>query len=86
VNIDVASVVEREEQVLHSLVASDDLDELVRRYPVRETAALGDVAHRLGFQGRETYEAAVRKLLRDDREALSHARTLFGSLSSDLGS
>jgi len=38
----------------------------------------------LGFQGREQYEGAARKLLIEDNEALKFVRSLFGRLASDI--
>ena len=51
---------------------------------IRETPALARIAVKLGFQGCEQYEGAVRKLLMDDKEALTFVRSLFGTLESDI--
>ena len=83
--VDVAAVVVLERDRLQNAVNAGDLMEIIAKYPVRETPALAKIALGLGFQDREQYEGAVRKLLIDDNEALSFVRTLFGSLASDIG-
>ena len=61
-----------------------NLSAIIAQYPVRETAALAEIAGKLGFQNREQYEGAVRKLLMDDKEALTFVKTLFGTLEADI--
>ena len=82
--IDVGAVVASERTRLEGYLASDDLLSILIRYPVRETPALPIIANRLGFQNRAQYEAAVRKLLMDDAQALEFVKTLFGSLPTDI--
>jgi hypothetical protein len=60
------------------------LAEIISRYPADETPALDKIAKELGFQNREQYEGAVRKLLMDDNEALTFVKSLFGTLASDI--
>lgn len=61
-----------------------NLEEIISRYPIRETPALDKIAKELGFQSREQYEGAVQKLLMDDNEALTFVRSLFGTLEADI--
>jgi hypothetical protein len=82
--IDVATVVQNEHARLEDALDSKDLVKIISRYPVRETPALDQIAKALGFQNRGQYEGAVRKLLIDDQQALDFARSLCGSLASDL--
>lgn len=84
VSIDVSSAVAEERQRLQKAVDACDLATILAMYPVRETPALIELATKLGFQTRNQYEAAVRKLLMDDVDALSFLRSLFGALNSDL--
>jgi hypothetical protein len=51
---------------------------------VRETPALDTIARKLGFQDRDQYEGAVRKLLMDEADALTFVRSLFGTLARDI--
>ncbi len=69
---------------LQALIAAADTSAIISRYPVRETPALDRVATTLGFQGRTQYEAAVRKLLMDDKDTLQTAMSLFGTLGNDI--
>ncbi|WP_082656347.1 AAA family ATPase [Bradyrhizobium valentinum] len=86
ISIDTSAAVAAEAARFDSLLASSNLEELIRRYPVRETAALSNIAKQLGFQSRSQYESAVRKLLIDDADALAFVRGLFGELPRDLDS
>jgi hypothetical protein len=84
VELDVASAVRDEETTMQNWLDGGDLDALIRRYPLRETPALAEIANRLGFRNREMYLGAVRKMLRDDPQALTYARSLFGTLEFDM--
>jgi ABC-type cobalamin/Fe3+-siderophores transport system ATPase subunit len=86
VTIDVASIVQSECARLRSAIHHANLTAIISHYPVRETGALEKIAKELGFQNRVQYEGAIRKLLMDDQQALNFARSLFGSLASDLES
>jgi len=85
-SVDVPAVVAVELSRFDGLLASGDLAALVRRYPVRETSVLADIATRLGFKSRAKYEAAVRKLLMDDADTLALVRSFFGDLTQELSS
>ncbi len=85
ISIDVASAVRVERERLQNALDIGNLAEIISQYPVRETPALDKIAKELGFQNREQYEGAVRKLLMDDDEALTFVKSLFGTLKSDIG-
>lgn len=84
ISINVAAVVGAESTRLQQSIDAGNLSEILARYSVRETPALTAIANRLGFQSREQYEGAVRKLLMDDDEALTFVRSLFGTLKNDI--
>jgi hypothetical protein len=84
VSIDVASSVTVERERLQNALDTSNLAEIISQYPVRETPALNKIAKELGFQNREQYEGAVRKLLMDDNEALAFVKSLFGTLEADI--
>lgn len=84
VTIDVPAAVASEAARLQTACDSGDLETIIGRYPIRETPALGKIAARLGFQNPKQYEAAVRKLLIDEAEALNFVQSLFGPLQVDL--
>ena len=84
ISIDVAAAVRTQRAALETLINDGNLEEIIKHYPVRETSALTEIATKLGFKDRDDYEAAVRKLLVDDTEALTFVKALFASLPSDI--
>jgi ABC-type cobalamin/Fe3+-siderophores transport system ATPase subunit len=84
ISIDVPDIVEKERSRLQEALDDRDLKTIVSRYPVRETPALDTIARKLGFQDRNQYEGAVRKLLMDDPDALTFVKSLFGTLADDI--
>lgn len=84
IGVDVAAVLAAEQATLQALIAAGNVQEIICRYPVRETPALGAIASQLGFQDRRQYENAVRKLLMDDATALNFVRGLFDTLYADI--
>lgn len=84
VTVNVPAVVATELTRLRDAIAAQDLAGIIARYPVRETPALDKIIQALGFQNREQYENAVRKLLMDDLAALQYVQSLFGTLAADI--
>jgi ABC-type cobalamin/Fe3+-siderophores transport system ATPase subunit len=84
VSIDVQKIVGEESARLREALDAGDMTTIVSRYPVRETPALDTIARRLGFQDRDQYEGAVRKLLMDEPDSLTFVRSLFGTLATDI--
>jgi ABC-type cobalamin/Fe3+-siderophores transport system ATPase subunit len=84
ISIDVPKIVGEERTRLQEAIEAGDLTIIVSRYPVRETPALDTIARKLGFQDRDQYEGAVRKLLMDEPEVLTFVRSLFGTLAADI--
>lgn len=80
VTIDVDGAVSTELLHFERALAAADISALIKRYPVRDTPALHEIALRLGFQNRNQYEAAVRKLLLDDDATLRFVQSLFSEL------
>lgn len=86
ITIDVADAVRKEVAELDRAISDENVEQIVCRYPVRETPLLTDVARKLGFQSREQYESAVRRMLMDEPDALAFLRAQFGTLAADLSS
>ncbi|MCZ6860877.1 MAG: AAA family ATPase [Alphaproteobacteria bacterium] len=84
ITLDVPGVVAAERTTLEKAIEDKDLALLIKRYPVRETPALGELVLKLGFQDRQQYESAVRTLLMNDEDTLHLVRSLFGSLADDI--
>jgi len=84
VSVDLARYLSDEEALFDVKVSESDVDALIARYKVRTTPLLQSIAMALGFQSREKYERAVRKLLIDSEQARSETRQLFGDLAALL--
>ena len=84
ITIDVAATVNQEVTSLNQTIADGNLEKIISRYPVRETPLLTEIVRKLGFQTRDQYENAVRKLLMDDSVALEFIKSQFGMLVADL--
>jgi len=84
ITIDVAATVAAESGELNTAINDGNIERIVCRYPVRETPLLTEVARKLGFQNREQYENAVRKLLMDDSNALAFVKAYFGTLDTEI--
>lgn len=82
--IDFQKISEDEGARLEALINASDFVGVLKRYPIRESPALDAIAKALNFANRAQYEAAVRKLLADDPEAVKAVRALLGELPADL--
>ena len=67
-------------QQLEQLVADQDLDNIVERYPIRNTPLRKRVATELGFREIRHLENAARRQLTTDEELLAALRQLAGPL------
>ena len=67
------------------LVATNNLEGLLKSYPLRESGALTQIAREVGLS-RVKYEAAVQKLLHEDDGAVAYVRGLFGTMVSEIDS
>lgn len=85
IQVDVAELRTTEEKKFDALVQARNLEELLRRYPVRESGALGEIKQRIGLEGKK-YASAVQKLLQEDGGALEYFRGLFGELLKEINS
>lgn len=80
-NIDLKEIQEKEEKYFDQLVEDANLNELISRYPVRETNVLSNITKGLKMT-REQYEMTVRKLIIDDVETKTYFRTLLEPLTT----
>lgn len=74
-----------EKQNIQNLVAANEIDKIIIRYPIRETHALTAIVGALQFKSRLHYEAAVRKLLAEDAAAKNLLLNHFGTLPDVIG-
>ena len=68
-----------------SLVQSDALDELVARYPLRESRVFDAIAESLMLPNRRAYERAVLVRVEEDEEVAQGLRGRVGVVSAALG-
>ncbi|MEQ8425021.1 MAG: hypothetical protein RIA63_09945, partial [Cyclobacteriaceae bacterium] len=79
--LDLKLTIEKEESLFDEMVFSNDINGLLRRYPVRETPLLSKMASGLGLT-RDKYESSVRKLIVDDKEAKEYLKKILNSLTT----
>ena len=84
IKIPMREVLDDEAATFQDALDRCDLDLLIRRYPVRKSAALNEMAKALGFRNREAYEGAVVKLLQNDETALRYVSERFAELLSAI--
>jgi ABC-type cobalamin/Fe3+-siderophores transport system ATPase subunit len=84
--IDFGMIAKNEAARLEALINASDFVGALQRYPIRESNAIEAIAKALGFANRGQYEAAVRKLLADDDEAVKAVRVLLGAIPVELTS
>lgn len=80
VEVDVDAIRSHEEAAFDSMVAAEDWEGLLTRYPLRESPAFGRLVDGLKIKDRAAYQDAVLKLLQDDAEALTEVRQLLGDI------
>jgi hypothetical protein len=76
VNFCAADTLKKEKICISELLSEKDIEKLMCRYPVRRTRVLGIIAQETGFNSKERYEDAVRKMLTDDNQSLNMVRDL----------
>ncbi len=86
IKFDASNLLNEEEEKFDKLISSEDTDGLIDRYRVSTTGALNAVAKSFGFDGREKYESAVRKLLVDDDAARDALRQRLSDLTQAIES
>ncbi len=79
IKINLKEVLGKETALFDKLIAENNLNGLIGRYPVRETPVLNEIVNGLKLQ-KDDYESAVRKLIIDNVET----REFYKSMLSDL--
>ncbi|WP_397568348.1 AAA family ATPase [Schlesneria sp. T3-172] len=82
--LDFQKIAEEEATRLQTLIDASDFVGVLKRYPIRESPAIDAIVRTLSFANRAQYEAAVRKLLADNQEAVLRVHKLLGELPPDL--
>ena len=84
ISISVRNGYRDEVAALDVLIATQDADSIIRRYPVRDSGALTGIAEALRFRNRQDYEKAVLVRLAIDTTLVTSLRSMFGGLSTAL--
>lgn len=84
IEVDVAALKTSEEADFDNFIRTSNLEAILERYPLRESAALANIASAIGLKNRGDYEDAVRTMLQQDVEAMAFLRGLFGDLVAEL--
>ena len=85
IDISVESPYEEELERIRSLVQERVFDELVTRYPIRESGVFDAVARALKLPNRKAYERAVLVQAQTNEQLAGSLRSRIGGLSSALG-
>jgi ABC-type cobalamin/Fe3+-siderophores transport system ATPase subunit len=80
IKIDLNEFIEKEESVFDNLVAQNNINGLISRYPIRETPVINGITTGLGLTS-ETYESTVRKLIIDKPEVNEFYKNLLKNLT-----
>ena len=84
-NISVSSPFQQELARFRELFEARDLDQLVARYPLRESGVFGKVARALEFKKRELYEQTLIARVQSDTILAEKLRQRVGPLTFALG-
>lgn len=82
--IAVSSPFPNELQKIRNLVSANDLQSVIRYYPIRESGILPALAKGLRFIGRPDYEKAALARIAESEELKDKLRTLLGEVSKEL--
>jgi ABC-type cobalamin/Fe3+-siderophores transport system ATPase subunit len=84
VQVDAQSLFSEEKLKLRGWIEACDVENILTRYPVRETPALGAIPDALQFKGRAQYEAALRRQIARDKTMRAQLQSRFGGLIAAL--
>lgn len=79
--IDLNDILNKEVEIFDELIASNNINGLISRYPIRETPILSNIVTGLGLT-RERYESSVRKLVLDEVSIQDFFKTQLTKLTS----
>ena len=84
VDLDAPTVLQQELEALNKLIDSNDLGAIIRKYPIKKTAAPDRISKQLGFDNQKEYSKAVLKLLQEDEGMLKYVKQLLGKLPNEF--
>lgn len=84
ITVDAQSHLEGERKTLRDWLAAGDMEQIVKRYPIRESQAIQGITAALQFKNRGLYEAAARKLVTEDGEIKAFLLGMMGALPAAI--
>lgn len=84
ISVDAQSIFNDEVVKIKAMIEDKKIEEIMQRYPIRETSALGVIHKALEFNSKANYESAVRKLVSEDEDIKNHLLSFFGDIPQTL--
>ena len=85
IKISITSPFQQELARFRGLVEAKDFDQLVARYPLRDSRVFGEFARALEFPKKELYEQTVIARIQSDAGLAANLRQRIGPLSLAIG-
>ena len=80
ITIESGDILREEIDMIQNLIDHEDYDSIIRKYPIRKTSALDQIAKKLGFLDRHSYEHAVLYRIKSNVDVLAYAKSMLGGL------
>ena len=84
INVSVPSPFSNELKHFNRLVAEENLDDLVARYPLRESPVFSEISKALELTGEKTYQQTLLTRIRNDSTLAENLKQRIGPLSKIL--
>ena len=84
ININLCKIIDNEENNFELYLKNGNFEKLLAIYPIQKSQTPSEIAKKLLFQSCDNYERAVLKLLKDETDALTFVKDLFGSLADEI--
>lgn len=83
IDIDLNEEFLREEEIADDLISDNNIENIILRYPIRESQILSNITKNIGID-RKTYERIVRNLIVENEEVKAFYRNLLNNLTNEL--
>ena len=80
ISLDAPQILKDAQKEFNEAIDNEDLDTIIRRYPIKDSPIPERIAKHLGFDSPKEYERAVIKLLDDSNDILRYVKNLVGEL------
>ena len=84
IKIDAPSIWKHEKQIIEDAIKNQDVDLIIRRYPIKETGIPKEVSEILGFDDKEEYRDAALELLKENETMRKYVGDLLGGLPEQI--